>query len=157
SKRPFTICDHVVFPGGCVNRHLFPLPPPQHGAGMTAYRQLETRFRRIGAIEQTIAMLHWDAAAMMPAGGTRARSEHVATLEVIAHEELTAPELGELLAEAERENSALDEWQRANLREIDRRRRHAAALPGALVEADSRACSECEAVWRDARSKSDFA
>jgi len=35
---------------------------------MIAYRQLETRFRRIGAIEQAIAMLHWDAAAMMPVG-----------------------------------------------------------------------------------------
>ena len=31
---------------------------------MNAYRQLETRFRRIGAIEQAISMLHWDAAPM---------------------------------------------------------------------------------------------
>ena len=29
--------------------------------------------------------------------------------------------------------------------------------PGALVEADSRACSECELVWRRARAESDFA
>ena len=124
---------------------------------MTAYRQLETRFRRIGAIEEAIAVLHWDAAAMMPAGGVRARTEQLATLRVIAHEQLTAPELDDLLAEAERAGNALDEWQRANLREIARRRGHAAALPGTLVEAESRACSECEAVWRDARSRNDFA
>ena len=124
---------------------------------MIAYRQLETRFRRIGAIEQAIAMLHWDAAAMMPVGGARARAEQLATLRVIAHEELTAPELDDLVVEAERESNALDAWQRANLREIGRRRKHAAALPGRLVEAESRASSECEAVWREARSRSDFA
>ena len=110
---------------------------------MTAYRQLETRFRRIGAIEEAIAVLHWDAAAMMPVGGARARTEQLATLRVIAHEQLTAPELGDLVAKAESESNALDGWQRANLREIARRRGHAAALPSALVEAESRACSEC--------------
>src|SRR5205823_9422588 len=102
---------------------------------MSAYHQLETRFRRIGAIEEAIAMLHWDAAAMMPAGGARARTEQLATLEVIAHEALTAPDLGDLVVEADRESNALDEWQRANLREIGRRRKHAAALPSELVEA----------------------
>jgi carboxypeptidase Taq len=30
-------------------------------------------------------------------------------------------------------------------------------LPGSLVEAESRACSECEAVWRDARPRNDYA
>jgi len=124
---------------------------------MTAYRQLETRFRRIGAIEEAIAVLHWDAAAMMPAGGARARTEQLAILRVIAHEQLTASELGELLAEAERESNALDGWQRANLREIARRRGHAVALPGSLVEAESRASSECEVVWRTCRSQNDFA
>ena len=47
-------------------------------------------------------MLHWDAAAIMPAGGARARAEQLATLRVIAHEELTAPELDDLVVEAER-------------------------------------------------------
>lgn len=42
---------------------------------MSAYSQLEARFRRIGAIEESIAMLNWDAAAMMPpAAPRRARS-----------------------------------------------------------------------------------
>ena len=124
---------------------------------MIAYRQLEARFRRIGAIEQAIAVLHWDAAAIMPAGGAPARMEQLATLRVIAHEALTAPDLGDLVVEAERESNALDEWQRANLREIGRRRKHAVALPGDLVEAETRACCECETVWRDARAKNDFA
>jgi carboxypeptidase Taq len=37
-----------------------------------------------------------------------------------------------------------------------RRWLHAAAVPGELVEAESRACSECERVWRKARAEDDF-
>jgi carboxypeptidase Taq len=124
---------------------------------MTAYCQLEALFRRIGAIEGAISMLHWDAAAMMPAGGAAARAEQLATLRVISHKHLTAPEIADLVAEAETESDALDEWQRANLREMRRRRVHAAALPDTLVEEESHACSKCEAVWRNAQAQNDFA
>jgi carboxypeptidase Taq len=124
---------------------------------MTAYSQLEERFHRLGVLEQAISMLNWDAAAMMPEGGAAARTEQLATLRLIAHQHLTAPEIVDLLSAAEAAKYELDEWQRANLREMRRRWLHAAAVPGALVEAESRACSECEAVWRKARLEDDFA
>ncbi|HMD64075.1 MAG TPA: carboxypeptidase M32 [Stellaceae bacterium] len=124
---------------------------------MTAYHQLEERFRRIGAIEQAISVLHWDTAAIMPEGGAAARAEQLAILRLIAHQCLVAPEVEALLADAEASNGDLGEWQRANLREMRRRWLHAEAVPGALVEAKSRACSECEAVWRGARLQNDFA
>ena len=124
---------------------------------MTAYRQLETRFRQIGTIEQAISVLHWDTAAMMPSGGATARAEQLATLRLIAHQHLTEPKMESLLIEAEAAGDPLDNWQRANLREMRRRWRHVAAVPGALVEAESHACSVCEAVWRKARAKNDFA
>jgi len=101
-------------------------------------------------------MLHWDAAAMMPPGGAEARAEQLATLRVLAHELLVAPEIGDLIAEAEGEQVALGVWESANLREMRRRWLHAAALPGELVEALSRARSECEMQWRRARQASDF-
>jgi carboxypeptidase Taq len=123
----------------------------------TAYRELEQRFRRLGAIEQVISVLHWDSAAMMPSGGGAARAEQLATLRLIAHQHLVAPEIEGLLAEAQAAADELGEWQRANLREMRRRWRHATALSGALVEAESRACSECEAVWRRGRLENDFA
>jgi carboxypeptidase Taq len=123
---------------------------------MTAYRQLEERFARIGALEQAISVLHWDTAAMMPEGGAAARAEQLATLRTIAHQHLTAPDSERLLPEAEATADQLDEWQRANLREMRRRWSHAAAVPPGLVEAESRACSECEVVWRRARLENDF-
>ena len=124
---------------------------------MTAYRELEQRFRRLGAIEQAISVLHWDTAAIMPAGGAAARAEQLETLRLIAHQHLVAPEIEGLLAEANAASDELGEWQCANLREMRRRWLHATAVPGALVEAESRACSECEAVWRRGRLENDFA
>jgi carboxypeptidase Taq len=70
---------------------------------------------------------------------------------------LTAPEIQGLLGEAAASDNVLDEWQRANLREMRRRWLHAASVPSTLVEARSRACSACEAVWRRARPENDFA
>ncbi len=124
---------------------------------MTVYRELEQRFRRLGAVEQAISVLHWDTAAIMPSGGAAARAEQLATLRLIAHQHLVAPEIEGLLAEAEAAADGLGDWQRANLREMRRRWQHATAVPAALVEAESRACSECEAVWRRGRLDNDFA
>jgi carboxypeptidase Taq len=123
----------------------------------TAYTELEARFHRLGTVEEAVAMLHWDAAAMMPPGGAATRAEQLATLRGIAHQLLTAPEIADLLLAAEAAGNSLDEWQRANIREMRRRWRHAAAIPGDLIEAKSRACSASEAVWREARPADDFA
>jgi carboxypeptidase Taq len=124
---------------------------------MTAYPELEARFRRLGALEEAVAVLHWDQAAMMPPGGAAARAEQIATLRVLAHQLMTAPDLADLLGDAEQNAAALGAWQCANLREMRRRWRHAAAVPGDLVEALSRARSESETIWRQARPANDFA
>jgi carboxypeptidase Taq len=124
---------------------------------MTAYTQLEARFRRLGAVEEAIAVFHWDTAAMMPPGGAAARAEQLATLRGIAHELLSAPEIADLLHAAETEAHGLGPWQRANLREMRRHWRHETAVPADLVEALSRARSESETVWRAARPADNFA
>jgi carboxypeptidase Taq len=123
---------------------------------MSAYQQLEGRFRRLSNLEETANFLHWDAATMMPEGGAESRAEQLATLRVLCHEMLADPALGELLGEAG-EPRDLGDWERANLREMRRLRAHAAAVDGKLVEALSLATSACEMAWREARPKSDFA
>ncbi len=124
---------------------------------MSAYLELEARFGRLGAVEEAIAVLHWDAAAMMPPGGAASRAEQLATLRVIAHQSLAAPDIGDLVLAAQAGDNSLDHWQRANLREMRRRWRHAAAVPDDLIEARSRACSASETAWRAARPADDFA
>ncbi|MGQ9367312.1 carboxypeptidase M32 [Azospirillum sp. ST 5-10] len=122
-----------------------------------AYRALERRFARIAAIGDALGILGWDSQTIMPKGAADARAEQTATLSVLAHELATAPEVGDLLDAAEAERSGLDAWQAANLREMRRSYLHATAVPADLVEATSRAVSQCEMTWRTARADSDFA
>ncbi len=123
---------------------------------MTAYQELESRFRRVGALEEAIGVLNWDSATMMPAGGAATRAEQLATLSLLAHQQLTAAEIDDLLDSAEGANTALGSWEQANLCEMRRRHSHAIAVPGDLVEAVARISAECEAVWRKARPANDF-
>jgi carboxypeptidase Taq len=124
---------------------------------MQAYRSLESRFARLASIEDAVGILQWDAETMMPEGSAGVRAEQLATLKGLAHELLTAPETGGLLAAADHEQAGLSEWQRANLREMRRTYLHATAVPRDLVEANSRAVSRAEMAWREARRDSDFA
>jgi carboxypeptidase Taq len=120
-----------------------------------AYRKLDERFRRIGALRDAEAMLRWDLATMMPAGGAEARADQLATLEALRHGLLTAPEVRDWFAQAETDPS-LDAWRGANVREMQRQWAHATALSEAQVEALSRATSACEAAWRGAKADADY-
>ncbi|MSO75612.1 MAG: carboxypeptidase M32 [Alphaproteobacteria bacterium] len=122
---------------------------------MSAYRELERRFARIAKLRDAAGVLHWDQSVMMPLGGVAARAEQLATLQGIIHELLTAADMPALLADAAAPE--LDDWQAANLALMRRAHGHAAAVPGDLVEAFSRAVTGCEAVWRTARQNADFA
>ncbi len=121
------------------------------------YGELERHFQRLGRVSDVIAMLHWDMAAMMPQGGVEARGEQLATLKVIAHEILNTAAMADLLAAAEGQRVELDDWQRANLREMRRIWTHATAVTPELVAALSKACASCEMLWRRAKDESDFA
>jgi len=93
---------------------------------------------------------------MMPQGASDDRADQLATLGVIAHELMVAPDMPDLLARAEDGRASLDAWRAANLREMRHAWVHENALPGDLVEARTRATSACEMAWRDARKNADF-
>jgi carboxypeptidase Taq len=92
---------------------------------------------------------------MLPRGAIAGRADQLATLESLAHEMVSATEIGDLLGSAEGET--LSDWQRANLREIRRDHVRATAIPNDLLEAHSRAVSACHHAWEEARPKSDYA
>ncbi|MGI9371067.1 MAG: carboxypeptidase M32 [Hyphomicrobiales bacterium] len=121
-----------------------------------AYETLETRFRRLNALGGALAMLSWDRSVMMPSGSAEARSEKMATLSVLVHEMKIAPDMGDLLGEAQ-DAGGLDEWQLANLRQMRHGWLHSTAVPGELVDKMSRASAASEMVWRSARADNDFA
>lgn len=123
----------------------------------TAYLALEDQFARRTDVEQALGLLGWDRAVMMPAGSAEDRGNQAATLGGIAHGMITDPRVADWLAEAAAAQDSLTTLQRANLREMRRQHAHATAVPQALVEALSRACTKSEMIWREARQKFDFA
>ncbi|MDG2034248.1 MAG: carboxypeptidase M32, partial [Rhodospirillales bacterium] len=122
---------------------------------MTAYSQLEEKFRTLATLEDAAGILHWDAATMMPPGSAEDRHEQLAVLATIRHDILASSETGELLAAA-LETGSLNSWQQANLREMERLFTHATAVETSLVTALSKASNTCETRWRRARVDNDF-
>jgi carboxypeptidase Taq len=119
----------------------------------SAYARLTDRFRTIATIGECASMLGWDAAAVMPPGGGAVRGDQLALLAVLRHQHLTAPEVEADLAAAE----PADPWEGANLRLMRHVYARTKALPADLVEAQAKANSDCEKVWRVARKQADFA
>ena len=123
---------------------------------LTPYQQLEQEFRRLHAFRGALSMLRWDAAVMMPRGSADVRGEQLAALETEHHALLTTPKVARLLERAEAGSSQLEDWSRANLREMRRQRDHAIATPPSLIARLAKATARAEVYWVEARKANDF-
>ncbi|HEY3497891.1 MAG TPA: hypothetical protein VGK73_24500, partial [Polyangiaceae bacterium] len=121
-----------------------------------SYAELEKHYKKLSDLEHLEAILAWDEATMMAEGGSSSRAEALATLRGLVHEHASSPAVAEWLAAAENEGG-LDEWRRANLREMARGYRRATALPADLVSAASLSESRSEQAWRKLRAQNDWA
>lgn len=121
---------------------------------MSAYTTLAARYRRMAHLGSASGILSWDHSVMMPPGAAGWRGETMATLAGLMHEMATAPDTGDLLDEAGRDDLNAD--QSRNLALMRREHARATAIPGELVERLSSLGSSTEIVWREARAASDF-
>jgi carboxypeptidase Taq len=125
--------------------------PPQ----LAALGELYAPLADLRALE---ALLFWDQNTMMPARGAPARAEASATIERIAHEHLTDPEIGRLL-------DSLDGWldgadpDSEDVRLVRAARRDfekAVRVPADLAAEFSHASALGQQAWVEARAASDF-
>ncbi len=119
-----------------------------------AYSELTAFYARLHRFNHLAAIVSWDRNAMMPPKGSAARAAAEAELHTHIHRLRTEPRLAELIRRAEDE--PLDDFERANLREIQRDWRDANALPESLVEAKTLAGAKCEHAWRSQRPANDW-
>ena len=120
-----------------------------------AYAALHHTYQRLHHLEHLASIAYWDQATQMPPGGAEARAGALAEVAALQHRLRTDPALRDQLERAQQED--LDEWQRANLREIVRDWRAANALPESLVQRRTLATSRCEHAWRSQRPANDWA
>lgn len=119
------------------------------------YDLLAERHARLHRLSHLQALAHWDQAAFMPPAGNEARTAALTELAGLMHRQRTDPAMADELARAAQE--PLDDWRRANLREMQRDWRQATALPEALVAQRSRVTSRCGQAWRTQRPANDWA
>jgi carboxypeptidase Taq len=104
------------------------------------------------------SLLFWDQNTMMPPDGAPARGDQAATLETIAHERLTDPELGRLLDRlapwAAEQDPDSDDVRL--IRELRRDFEKAVRVPTSLAAEASRAAALGQAAWQEARAAADF-
>lgn len=122
----------------------------------SSYKKLENHFKKLSDIHGAMSVLHWDFAVMMPKGGAAGRSEQMATLSSISHSMLKDKKLPDLLSDANTNARKLNNWEKTNLHLMEKSWFHANAVSEDMVVALSRAGSECEMIWREAKGKNDF-
>jgi carboxypeptidase Taq len=120
--------------------------------------QLKVYINEIMDIYNAVALLGWDQQVNMPPGGEEERGFTTSTLESLAHQKITAHEMGSLIDAAAKEASQLDpDSDDARLVKIAQRDfQKKARVPARWVVEFSQATTTAQNAWMEARAKSDF-
>jgi carboxypeptidase Taq len=123
------------------------------------YRELCQRVREGRVLSSCADVLGWDERTYMPKQGSVHRAEQMALLARLGHEMLTAPQIGELLAQIEGSDlvRAPQGDVSANARDIRRNYDRAVKLPARLVEELARVTTQAQQIWVQARHDDNFA
>lgn len=123
-----------------------------------AYGELLQRVKEHALLGSCSSVLGWDERTYMPRNGSAHRAEQMALLARLTHEMLTAPRIGELLAEVQDHPQVKlkDSRHAANVREIKRGYDRAVKLPKELVEELARVTTRAQQAWQEARQADDF-
>ena len=109
-------------------------------------------------LKAAAAVLRWDQETYMPEGGGEARAQQLSTLQSTAHERFVADKTDELLdraAETINDPDPLDP-DAALVRVTRHDYERAVRVPSSLVAALSKAKSEAQQAWAQARANDDF-
>jgi carboxypeptidase Taq len=121
--------------------------------------RLKERLAEVLDLGKVMRLLSWDQQTMMPPAGTAHRADQMATVQRLAHELFTDPEVGRMLDELRPLEESLDpDSDDATLIALVRRDyEKAVKVPASLRAAMTRAAAEARPVWVKAKAESDFA
>ncbi|MEC9119511.1 MAG: carboxypeptidase M32, partial [Candidatus Thermoplasmatota archaeon] len=123
---------------------------------MGAYESLMAKQKDIETIGQISGLLGWDQEVMMPPKAAPLRAEQMAWLSKTRHRLMIDPEMGELLAQAEKEDDGTDSVRAGNLRLMRDAYDKATKQSSEFVERMARHKSKSIISWTEAREKNDF-
>lgn len=130
------------------------------GHASKAYMSLKMAFRDIGRLNAVAETLGRDFLTAMPEGAYKSRLGQIAFLYRRMHEELSDEKLHGYLEEASEHQKAnpheWDEWDNANMREMETMYRHLACVPADLMERKARLAYEGRRKHRDVLKADDW-
>ena len=125
-----------------------------------SYNELKMVFRNVGRMSAIIETMGRDFLTAMPQGAYVSRLGQIAFLYRRQHEDLAEPKLVNFLSDAKthaHDNpNDWDEWDKANLREIEATIRHHINVPAELIEKRARLAYEGRHVHRDVLKNNDW-
>ena len=123
-----------------------------------ALERLKERLGQVTDLGKVARLLSWDQQTMMPPAGTGHRADQAATVQRLAHELFTDPEVGRLLDELAPLEESLDpdSDDAALIALVRRDYEKAVNVPASLRAATARAAAEARPVWVKAKAESDF-
>ena len=125
-----------------------------------AYTDLKKRFRDIGRLSAVAETLGRDFLTAMPDGAWASRLSQISYLHRLMHEKMTergvAGQIDRAKSHLANNNGDWDEWDSANLREMERSYRRAACVDGDLTEAEARLSYEGRRFHRDVLAAGDW-
>lgn len=120
------------------------------------YDEFIERVKDLSTTRAVEALLDWDQETYMPKRAAEDRANQIAMIAGLAHEKLTADELGTLLGRLEADGCGDDYAAATNLREVRREYDRAVKLPKALVQEIAKTSTLAKDAWVAARRDSQF-
>ena len=135
-----------------------PFSAPLAGAAHPQLQELRVLLAEINDLNGAAALLHWDQATYMPAGGAAARGRQLATLSRLAHEKFVHPRVGELLESLRdlEDESDPDGFEAALIRVTRRDWEKAVRIPTEFEARFSQHCALSYETWTRARPVNDW-
>ena len=120
---------------------------------MDDFTELTSRLAEHNDLQMAASLLRWDQATYMPEGGNAARGRQLATLEKLAHDRLTDPELRRLLDRVKPQDELQERLVKVARHDVERETK----VPAAFVAAFANHRAELYERWTRARPANDFA
>lgn len=119
---------------------------------------LVQRLRVVNDLSSAAAVLEWDQMVYMPPQGSEGRGRQLATLQRLAHEHASDPEIGRLLDALEpwAESLSFDDDDAALVRVARRDYEKVIKVPSAFAAELAEHVTEAYDLWADARPANDF-
>ncbi|MFQ6053879.1 MAG: carboxypeptidase M32 [Candidatus Bathyarchaeia archaeon] len=125
---------------------------------MEKLQEFKDYVREMGKLGAATALLHWDQQTYIPRKGHEGRAEVIGKLARMTFELLVSPRMAEFIEELDRPEvkDGLSEQDRAMIRVLAKEHRRRKAIPPDLYEQFVVTTSRAQAVWQEARARSDF-